>query len=39
MVAGIYETLWMQQTYQQTGLNFIGQSYDENDSPIFPSSM
>jgi len=39
MVAGIYETPWMQQTYQQTGLNFIGQSYDENDSPIFPASM
>jgi hypothetical protein len=36
MVRGIHETAWMQETYNQTGWNFIGQAYDNNDKPIFP---
>jgi hypothetical protein len=39
MVHGIKETMWMRNTYQSIGKDFIGQTYDANDIPVYDQAL
>ena len=36
---GIKETAWMRESYKDIGKNFIGQTYDENDTPVYEGKL
>lgn len=36
---GIKETAWMRESYIDIGRNFIGQTYDENDIPVYEGKL
>lgn len=36
---GIKETVWMRDTYSIIGKNFIGQTYDENECPVYEGKL
>lgn len=38
-IYGIKETAWMRETYKSIGMNFIGQTYSENELPVYPGSL
>lgn len=39
MIHGIKETMWMRNTYQSIGKDFIGQTYDANDIPVYDQAL
>jgi len=38
-IYGVKELAWMRETYDFEGKNFIGQTYDENDTPIYEGKI
>jgi len=38
-IHGIKETMWMRNSYESLGKDFIGQTYDSNDIPVYESSL
>jgi len=39
VVFGLKETVWMRETYPSIGKHFIGQTYDENESPVYEQQL
>ncbi len=39
MVHGIKETMWMRNSYESIGKDFIGQTYDDNDIPVYNQAL
>ena len=39
MIHGIKETMWMRNSYQSIGKDFIGQTYDSNDTPVYDGKL
>lgn len=39
LVYGLKETIWMRNTYKDIGKDFIGQTYDENDIPVYEQQL
>jgi hypothetical protein len=39
MVHGIKETMWMRNSYEFIGKDFIGQTYDGNDIPVYNQAL
>jgi hypothetical protein len=39
MIHGIKETMWMRNSYKSLGKDFIGQTYDANDIPVYDSAL
>jgi hypothetical protein len=38
-IYGIKETAWMRETYESIGMDFIGQTYSEDESPVYPGAL
>lgn len=38
-IYGLKETAWLRSTYSSIGKHFIGQSYDENNQPVYDAQM
>jgi len=38
-VYGLKETVWMRNSYQSVGKHFIGQTYDENNNPVYEPAI
>lgn len=38
-VYGLKETLWMRNSYNKIGKDFIGQTYDENNNPVYEPQL
>jgi len=38
-IYGVKEVEWMRETYDYTGKNFIGQTYSENDEPLYDGNI
>jgi len=39
MIHGIKETMWMRNSYSTLGKDFIGQTYDSNDTPVYDGKL
>jgi hypothetical protein len=39
MIHGIKETMWMRNTYKSIGKDFIGQTYDSNNNPVYDQAL
>jgi hypothetical protein len=38
-VYGLKETMWMRNSYGSIGKDFIGQTYDENNNPVYDPQL
>ena len=39
IIHGIKETMWMRNSYTKIGKDFIGQTYDSNDNPVYDGKL